>query len=204
MNPEPSERFLLLRFALLTEGFLFVLGALLAWYLAIPLRSLFHADTDAVLLGFAGTLPLVLALAIEYRYPGPLRETLESIEEFLLPVIQAAALWELLFVSLLAGVCEEFFFRGVMQSGFTQYNGVVAGIILSSLAFGAAHLVTPGYGLAAALLGTWLGACFHFTGNLLVPILQHALYDFIALLVLRRRGPRFPETPLGFTAEDST
>jgi uncharacterized protein len=51
------------------------------------------------------------------------------------------------------------------------------------------HWITRTYALLAALVGLYLGGLWLWTGNLLVPIVAHALYDFVALIwILRRRA----------------
>ena len=48
------------------------------------------------------------------------------------------------------------------------------------------HLVTVEYALITAFIGAYLGALYLTSGNLLVPIVTHAVYDFLALFYLFR------------------
>ena len=50
--------------------------------------------------------------------------------------------------------------------------------------------------MLAAVVGAYLGALFVASGNLLVPILAHALYDLVALVVLTRVKPVTPPSVL--------
>ncbi|MFH2205073.1 MAG: CPBP family intramembrane glutamic endopeptidase [Elusimicrobiota bacterium] len=85
-----------------------------------------------------------------------------------------------LLLSLCAGGMEELLFRAVLQTHW--------GIWLTALAFGLFHALSPAYFAAATLIGLYLGWTFPFAdGNLYVPALIHALYDFIVLLLYRRR-----------------
>ena len=60
---------------------------------------------------------------------------------------------------------------------------------VASVLFGLGHLITPVYAVLAAVIGFYLGALFLATDNLLIAIVAHGLYDFVALLYLiRRRG----------------
>ena len=52
--------------------------------------------------------------------------------------------------------------------------------------FGAVHLITGTYGIIAAAIGLYLGLLWVASGNLLVPIVTHAAYDFVALVYLLR------------------
>jgi membrane protease YdiL (CAAX protease family) len=55
--------------------------------------------------------------------------------------------------------------------------------------FGLLHPITPTYAVLAALMGAYLGGVWLASGNLLVPIVAHALYDFIALAYLLAPPP---------------
>jgi membrane protease YdiL (CAAX protease family) len=55
--------------------------------------------------------------------------------------------------------------------------------------FGIAHWVTTAYAVVAGVVGLYLGLLYVITENLLAPAVAHALYDFVALLVLVRLKP---------------
>jgi membrane protease YdiL (CAAX protease family) len=61
--------------------------------------------------------------------------------------------------------------------------------MLASLVFGLLHALTATYAVLATFMGVYLGAVWLGTGNLLVVVLAHALYDFAALVYLTR-GPQ--------------
>lgn len=84
-------------------------------------------------------------------------------------------------VSALAGIGEELLFRGVIQAGLVAWLTPASGIVIASLLFGLAHAVSFSYLVLATLMGLYLGLLYHWTGNLLVPILVHALYDWVAI-----------------------
>ena len=93
-------------------------------------------------------------------------------------------------ISLLAGLCEESLFRGVIQAKLAGSVGPMPAIILASLLFGLCHFVNWAYAIVAAAIGFYFGLIWQFTGNLLPPITTHALYDFAALVYfLRFRRP---------------
>jgi membrane protease YdiL (CAAX protease family) len=48
-------------------------------------------------------------------------------------------------------------------------------------------MITPTYALLAALCGLYLGVLMVLADNLVVVVVPHALYDFIALLYITRR-----------------
>lgn len=90
-------------------------------------------------------------------------------------------------VSLLAGVGEELLFRGVVQAGLVSPLTPFGAILIASVLFGAAHAVSLSYWVLATLMGIYLGLLYHWTGNLLVPIVVHALYDWVAIHFYLRR-----------------
>ena len=95
--------------------------------------------------------------------------------------------YDIVLLALLAGVCEEVLFRGFLFLWLVRFNSVIA-VLVSNLAFGAAHAATPLYGIMAAFLGLYLTALIAAdpTPNLLIPITAHTLYDIAAFaLVLR-------------------
>ena len=77
--------------------------------------------------------------------------------------------------------------------------GVWVGLAVASVLFGLAHAITVSYVLLAALMGLYLGWLWIATGNLLVPIMAHAGYDFLALVYLvkirRPSGACLPKVP---------
>jgi uncharacterized protein len=93
---------------------------------------------------------------------------------------------ELALLSLLAGIGEEAFFRGVLQSWLESRHSTPFALAVASAAFGAAHWLTSTYAFLAMLVGLYLGWLLFLSGNLLVPIMTHALYDLVALCILVR------------------
>jgi membrane protease YdiL (CAAX protease family) len=80
-------------------------------------------------------------------------------------------------------------FRGVLQGVFTRWlPSAWLAVALVSVLFGILHAVTFSYAVMATLMGAYLGWLRNETGNLLAPIITHALYDFVVLLYLLR-GP---------------
>jgi membrane protease YdiL (CAAX protease family) len=80
-------------------------------------------------------------------------------------------------------------FRGFLQAWLETMLGSLGGLLVASFLFGAAHPITAGYVVIATLMGGYLGWLWQASGNLLVPIVTHALYDLVVLrlLVSRRR-----------------
>ena len=87
-------------------------------------------------------------------------------------------------IALLAGLGEEALFRGVLQTSLAGTMNVWLAVCLIGALFGLVHYVSTTYAIYAGLVGVYLGVLHILTGNLLVPILIHAVYDFVALTYL--------------------
>jgi membrane protease YdiL (CAAX protease family) len=89
-----------------------------------------------------------------------------------------------------APIVEELFFRGLVQTRLVGRVGPVLGIGITSVLFGAAHLIgwvgplTLVYALAVAGGGVALGTIRHITGRLGTSMIAHSLFNAQALLAL--------------------
>jgi len=88
-----------------------------------------------------------------------------------------------------APVLEEFVFRGLLFRSIADRGGFWAGAVVSAVAFGAFHLLTPGDGLDVLALGiTHVGTGFGLAWiywtrrNLLASIGGHAVFNLIAVV----------------------
>lgn len=150
----------------------------------------------AVAWGVAATLPMLGLLLILLRLGrwGPLARILRLVDELLGPLARSASAWDLFALCALAGIGEELLFRGLLQAWLARSFGSGGAVLLAGAVFGLAHAVTPLYALLAGAIGLYLGWAWVASGNLLVPIVAHALYDFVALgwlaRDLRRREAR--------------
>ena len=177
-----------LRIATYCQGGLLIVTIMLAWLAGIDLLAQLRFTSAAVLWGVGATLPMLLLFAVTHRFPvGPFRGVKDFLSDTLGPTLCECHWLDLAFLSLLAGVSEEMFFRGVAQSWLTATCGITAALIVSNILFGLAHSVSVFYVVLAGLLGMYLAAVYTITGeaNLVPPILCHAFYDFVALSVYR-------------------
>ncbi len=187
-SPEPPHTTSIVWLALCFEGGL----VLLAWGLGWVLN---HSPTDqtqlrwqAVALGVVATGPLLLVMWWCTRWPWkPIQRLLRDVDETLVPLFADRSYFTLAFISILAGLGEEALFRGVLQTTLADLINPWAALVATSTLFGLAHLITPTYALMAGLIGLYLGVLSMTSGNLLVVIVVHALYDFAALVYLVRR-----------------
>ena len=89
----------------------------------------------------------------------------------------------LVMVGFLAGLGEELLFRGTIQKFLTEWwkNPHVA-IILTGFIFSAIHLQFYGF-FPRWALGILFGYIFYWSGNIWIPIIAHALFNGLQVLV---------------------
>ena len=182
------DRKTLLLITLLVEGGLFLFGLLLMGGSGalLPKFSLsWSATLYALLLCIPMFMGLYFAAVSKWR---PLSQLRHELDEKVVPIFVNCRILDLALISLLAGSGEELFFRGWLQGTLTNKFGIWIGILIASAIFGFAHSLSPTYAIYAGLTGLYLGAIYQVTGNLYIVMTIHALYDFIALLYLVRRG----------------
>ena len=90
-------------------------------------------------------------------------------------------LLNLLICAALPAICEEFFFRGTLQTLFVRWTGRQhLAIWLSGFIFSAIHLQFSGF-FARWLLGAYLGYLFWWSGSLWLPIFAHFLHNALSV-----------------------
>lgn len=182
--------------AVLMEGGLGLLAVALGWLVGMNPLDLVAGDWWAILWGCLAALPLVAALALSEHLPfWPFDDVAEVVERLIRPVFATLSVVELAVISALAGIGEELLFRGLLQEGLARWIGTPVGVwialLAASLLFGLLHPMNTAYMALAALMGLALGGLWIATGNLLVPIVTHAAYDFMGLLwLVKWEGPQ--------------
>lgn len=90
----------------------------------------------------------------------------------------------LLLVAVLPAICEEFFFRGVLQRLFIQISRRPwVGIIITGILFSAFHGQFFGF-FPRLLLGILLGAIYWFSGSIWPAILGHLINNAIQVVMV--------------------
>ena len=184
----PPKHFALL--AAVFEGVLAVAAIGLGWLVGQrPMEMLRWNLADAGW-GTAATLLPLAMLWVCLKCPWrPFVELVRVVDELLVPMFRGCRLPELAVISVLAGLGEELLFRGVVQAAVADWMGgqigVWIGLAVAAVLFGLAHPMTFTYALLAALIGLYLGWIWIAADyNLLVPVVTHAVYDFLALVYL--------------------
>jgi uncharacterized protein len=186
------------------EGGLALLAVGLGWLLGTPPLETFRWTWPDAGWGALATLPplglLWFCLVCPWR---PLRRIVQVVDELLVPLFVNCRLAEFAVIAMLAGLGEEMLFRGVLQAAMAHWLGGAAGTWIALLAvgilFGLGHSITFTYAVLAGLIGMYLGAIWIISGNLLVPIIAHAVYDFVALVYLVTIRKRNQPVGLGDT-----
>ncbi len=80
----------------------------------------------------------------------------------------------------MAGICEEFLFRGPLQTSLIRKIGPWRGILITSILFAAAHFDYTGM-LVRSFLGFILGWVVWRTKSIFPAMLLHTLIDLISL-----------------------
>ena len=138
--------------------------------------------------GVLATPPLLIALIWVLQRPvGRLRRLVDFVVGELGPTLAGRTAAELALLAGFAGLGEELLFRGVVQAGLARVVPNSLALLSASVLFGLAHFATSTYAVVAGLMGLYLGGLFLVQGSLLAPVVTHALYDLVALLLVAQR-----------------
>ena len=195
MPTGPMGRLGLVTAAALFEGGLALLAWVVAWLADEPLWQGLRWEWQGAALGALAALPMLLLFWACLHTPlQPLARIRRLCDELIRPLFAPCGAAELAVIALLAGLGEESLFRGTLQALLARRLTTWAAVALTSVVFGLLHALTPTYALLAGLMSAYLGAVWLASGNLLVVIVAHALYDFVALLYVTRAWGRSRET----------
>jgi membrane protease YdiL (CAAX protease family) len=183
------------RLAVVVEGALGLAAVGLAELFGVPLVEEFAKTprglVEGALYGVAATLPMLALFWWLLEAPWqPFVDLKTQVRAMVRELFPRARIAELAIVAVLAGVCEELLFRGVLQSLAIRWTTPIIGLAIASLVFGGLHAVSRLYFVLATLIGVYLGWLQLVCGDLTVPIVAHSLYDFVALICLTRMASR--------------
>lgn len=176
---DPRDRSQFLNFAGLFEGGLALAALGVGWLLEIDVLQHLSWNWSAIGWGVLGTVPTFLLFYLTFRFPiGELRRIRDFLVRELAPSLAVLKWYDLILLSVLAGVSEELLFRGLFK--------LWLGEPWCNVLFGLVHWITPLYALLASVIGgyfSWLMTVVEPT-NLLAPIVTHALHDYLAFLMV--------------------
>lgn len=182
-------------------------GGVVVWALGELLRSWTGTDevaplvlsSDGLLLGVLASVPTLLLLVylLRSRFP-PFVRIAATVEATLGPTLLRVGLPGVLWISALAGLGEELLFRGWLQVWLVELGlPTWGGVATAAIVFGLLHWVDRWYAGIVLGVGLYYGVLLVWTGDLLVPVVAHAVHDVVALGVVLRRVRRRSEPPTG-------
>ncbi len=119
-------------------------------------------------------------------------DQLAEVKAFLEQLQHVSLVWILLALAIVPGVCEEFFFRGVLFASLRTVTTPWRTILATAVLFGLFHVVAgtvlaPERFLPSAFLGLVLGWVRHRTASVWPCMLLHAVHNGLILCVVHWR-----------------
>lgn len=175
----------------LFEGALAIVAVVVGRWIGVRPLATFQASWAGLGLGLLAALPMLAILALCVWGPfRALNDLVRLVRGQISSLFGRMTLTQMALLSLMAGVGEETLFRGLLQSAVGGWvggtPGAWAGLAVATVVFAAGHAISRAYFVLAGVIGLYLGLVWMASGNLLVPILAHALYDFAAMVHLRK------------------
>ncbi|MBT5926741.1 MAG: CPBP family intramembrane metalloprotease [Verrucomicrobia bacterium] len=162
---------------------LLLVAWILSWLFSIPLWGGGSWDWMGLVVGLTSTLPMLsLFFWLLQSSWEPCQEIRHMMDEAVLPIFKDFTIIQLALLSIAAGVSEEVLFRAVIQGGIQSALGIPVALAISAFLFGVCHALTKFYLVLATIMGVYLSLVWMSTGQLLSPIITHAVYDFIVLI----------------------
>ena len=195
---QPVDRQELLWKAVALEGGMLAVGWFWANMIGFEFLGQLNISWTTTVLGLLATVPMLLALFWFGRSQWEPMVCLRELSERLIrPMFANSTVADLAIISVLAGLGEEALFRAAFQPWVDSLIGITASIIIVSVVFGLVHYVSFAYAVYATIIGAYLGILLIVTDSLWVPIVVHAVYDFIGLyyIVKIHKAPEIEPTP---------
>jgi uncharacterized protein len=171
-----------LALALFTQSLLIVIAWTMSRVLQLPPQ--WGNPPRDILIGLAGAAALAAAnyvLLVHAPRNWLVGGVRAVYHEVLIPLFSRFGVLSIIVIGAVAGIGEEWLFRGVLQP--------LAGLVVASVVFGLAHVgnrAMVAFGVWAMGMGFLLGAMAQATGGLTAPMVAHGVYDMLALAYLRR------------------
>ncbi|MDR2345158.1 MAG: CPBP family intramembrane metalloprotease [Planctomycetaceae bacterium] len=193
------------QYAILFEGGLGIIALFFSILCGLNLWYGVNFGITEIFSIFIFTVPLLVCYFISVILPfESIRGIKRLIYKFFQEYMSQLTILQLAVIAIVAGLGEELFFRGLLQYGLcttidtwtkdtirfgTEYwiNYRLALIIIFvSILFGAAHAMTKMYFFLAFIISIYLGIIMIQTGNIIIPIAVHAIYDFFVFIVISK------------------
>jgi membrane protease YdiL (CAAX protease family) len=166
---------------LLIPGLLYTKILGLSWEKYFPLRS---PKWNEVLATLLLTAVVIAPIEVLLHYQEQFFPLPQQIQTFYENLTRREVWWrgpvQFFALALIPAVCEELFFRGLLQGLFEPRFGVFKSILLTAFFFAVAH-VNPWYLAYYFLLGVFFSWLKYWRGNLVLCILAHLMNNLYSL-----------------------
>ncbi|WP_394985228.1 CPBP family intramembrane glutamic endopeptidase [Cellvibrio sp.] len=139
---------------------------------------------NAVAIGTLLAIVTFLLFAVIYRFGGKFAQSLLNDTRRVSGIFSSYSWMHLACVATLAGVGEELLFRGFLQIWLSNHFTITWAILIASIIFGLLHYLSHAYFISVTLMSIAFGVAYYITDSLLMVMVWHGVYDFIALFVL--------------------
>lgn len=167
---------------------------LVAGYSPVPLVMMKRPSNKVMLVAVCTTLGLAILLSYMKFVSGSFvhvpRILIDRHTQIVLVHSWHDFFLKLALLGIVAPICEEIFFRGILQSSLERRIGAWPAIIITAVLFALLHS-TSFYPHLLLVLGLSLSWLYHITGTIRVPIVCHAISNCWAL-VNQIRGVKIP------------
>lgn len=181
MNKKSPHTFVLI---LLRQLVIVVAGILLIWGFGMQMPNANVGVLHSIAVGTLLAFITFLLFALIYRFGGKFAQALLIDARRVSGIFCGYSWLHLACVAALAGVGEELLFRGFLQTWLDNSFAITWAILIASIIFGLLHYLSHAYFISATLMSIAFGVAYCMTDSLLMVVVWHGVYDFIALLVL--------------------
>jgi len=169
---------------LLSQLAIVAMGIFLIWALSVKIPDAQIEQFRAVALGSLLAIATFLLFTLIYRFGGKFAQALLNDTRRVSGIFGGYSWLHLSCVAALAGVGEELLFRGFLQAWLSNHFTITWAILIASVIFGLLHYLSHAYFISVTLMSIAFGVAYYMTDSLLMVMVWHGVYDFIALLVL--------------------
>ncbi|MDZ4263342.1 MAG: type II CAAX endopeptidase family protein [Pseudomonadota bacterium] len=181
MNKKRDRGFALI---LLSQLAIVAVGMFLIWAFSVQTPDAKIGRLYAVAMGTLFAMVTFLLFTLIYRFGGKFAQALLNDTRRVSGIFSGYSLGHLACVAALAGVGEELLFRGFLQLWLSSHFAIIWAILVASIIFGFLHYLSHAYFISVTLMSIAFGAAYYITDSLLMVMVWHGVYDFIALVVL--------------------
>lgn len=175
--------------AILMEGLLILIWGI--WRAFTDYNYIFNLNIQSTLYGLLAVVPLLLLnFCLFLNNPRGIFKSFT--EEIIKPLCRNISFSGSIFISLAAGICEELFFRDFLFSVVNHVSNIYLAILINSLAFGVVHFIGHlkkywSLAILYTLIGVFFSLLLLWSQSLITVIIAHAIYDFLAINLVRKR-----------------